>query len=160
MLKLWFNEVVIYKTDFKVIVEITFIYYYFLNVIIHSQKLKTMVKIINYKEREREDGTSFFTLELQGGLEMVQSQETGKFYATIRKTSIATTFDEATCKAVIGTEMPGAIIKQEVEPYTYVAKETGEQITLSHRWVYVQEPIKANVEAFSKNGVAELEPAF
>ena len=122
-----------------------------------------MVKITDYKVWQREDGTSFCTLELQGGLEMVQSQETGKFYATIRKTSIATTFDEATCKAVVGTEMPGTIVKQEVEPYSYVVKETGEEITLSHRWVYVQdvqEPIKPNVEAFSKNGVAELEPVF
>jgi hypothetical protein len=122
-----------------------------------------MVKITDYNEREREDGTSFFTLELQGGLEMVQSKETGKFYATIRKTSIATTFDEETCKAVIGTEMSGTITKMEVEPYTYVVKETGEEITLTHRWVYVQdaqEPVKANVEAFSKNGIAELEPVF
>ena len=41
-----------------------------------------MVRIINYKQRDKEDGTSFFVLEIQGGIEMVQSKETGNFYAT------------------------------------------------------------------------------
>ena len=35
-----------------------------------------MVRIINYKQREREDGTTFFLLELKGGVEMVLSKET------------------------------------------------------------------------------------
>jgi len=36
-----------------------------------TQKLKTMVRIINYKERDKEDGTTFFVMELQGGIEML-----------------------------------------------------------------------------------------
>lgn len=35
-----------------------------------------MVTIVNYKERLKDDGTSFFVLELQGGIEMTQSKET------------------------------------------------------------------------------------
>jgi hypothetical protein len=45
-------------------------------------------------------------LELQGGIEMVKSKETDKFYVTARKASIST-FDELTMSALIGTELPG-----------------------------------------------------
>ncbi len=132
-----------------------------------------MVKIINYKEREKEDGTTFFTLEIQGGVELIQSKETGNFYATIRRASIPTTFDEATCKSVIGTEIEGEIVKIEVEPFKYVVKETGEEVTLTHRWIYkpVQDKVikqsdakpqslDADFDTFSKNGVNQLETAF
>lgn len=44
-----------------------------------------MVKIINYKERKREDGTSFFVLEISGGIEMLLCQKTGNYYATTKK---------------------------------------------------------------------------
>lgn len=130
-----------------------------------TQKLKTMVTIIGYKERQTEDGKTFFVLEAQGGIEMVQSQVTGKFYATAKKAFIPATFDEATCKALIGTQMQGEIIKEECEPYEYVNRETGEVLTLSHRYVYFQEvsankrPQEPAYENFSKNGKLELEHA-
>src|SRR5690606_10263807 len=127
-----------------------------------------MVRIINYKQREKEDGTPFFILELQGGIEMVRSQETSQFYATAKKAFITSTFDEQTCVALIGTEMPGSIAKQEVEPYTYVVKETGEELILNHRYVYVPEngqsfkddepadQLMADTTVFSRNGVSQL----
>ncbi len=123
-----------------------------------------MVTIINFKERNKEDGTSFFVLELQGGIELVQSQKTKQFYATAKKAYISSTFDELTCKALIGTQMPGSIEKEECEPYEYTVQETGEIITLSHRYQYVQEakvkpaPEKftPDVNVFSKNGKAEV----
>lgn len=125
-----------------------------------------MVRIINYTQRQAEDGREFFALEISGGIEMVKSKETGHFYATSKKTSIPSTFDEETCKALIGTEMPGEVVRQEVDPYSYVVRETGEELTLSHRWVYVpeenttsskEEELEANVSVFSQNGqYAEL----
>lgn len=128
-----------------------------------------MVRIINYKQRDKEDGTSFFVLELQGGIEMVKSKETGNFYATAKKAFIPSTFDEQTCTALIGSEMDGKIIKETCEPFTYTIKETGEEVTLQHRWVYTtdevvktkREPVMqeqnviANSEVFSKNGILE-----
>ena len=33
-----------------------------------------MVRIIDYKKRQAEDGREFFVLELSGGIEMVKSQ--------------------------------------------------------------------------------------
>lgn len=131
-----------------------------------------MVTIINFKERQTEDGKSFFVLETQGGIEMVKSQQTGKFYATARKAFIPSTFDETTCKALIGTQMKGEIIREECEPYEYTIQETGEVLTFTHTFVYVQElqeskapqkqvyeTLKPSVETFSKNGKHELEHA-
>lgn len=131
-----------------------------------------MVRIINFKKRDNDDGTSFFLLELQGGIEMVQSKETGQFYATAKKAFITSTFDEETCKSLIGKEIPGRIVRQEVDPYTYTVKETGQEIILTHRWVYslesssseqsqkplnTMEELVPDVSAFSQNGVHQLE---
>lgn len=133
----------------------------------NSKLFKPMVRIINYQKRQAEDGREFFVLEITGGVEMVRSKETGQFYATSKKSSIPSTFDEETCKALIGTEMTGQVVRLEVEPYPYIVKETGEELLLSHRWVYVpdeEQPVasipnkvQANVDIFSKNG--QLEPA-
>lgn len=98
-----------------------------------------MVRIINYKERETEDGRAFLVLELQGGIEMVRSQNTQKFYATARKTTIPATFDEETCKALIGQEMPGRIEKVDCDPYEFTIKDTGEVIELDYRYEYAPE---------------------
>lgn len=94
-----------------------------------------MVRIINYKERQAEDRV-FYVLEVQGGIQMVLSKTTKQFYATAKKAYIATTFDEETCKALIGTEMSGCIMKQPCEPFEYTVRETGEIITLTERYVY------------------------
>lgn len=125
-----------------------------------------MVTIINFKERIKEDGTSFFVLELQGGIEFAQSQKTGQFYATAKKAYISSTFDKSICKALVGTQMQGSIEKVECEPFEYTVQETGEVIILSHRYQYVQEEtsktdsmvgdLNPNVDAFSMNGKAEM----
>lgn len=128
-----------------------------------------MVRIINYKKRQAEDGREFFVLEINGGIEMVKSATTQQFYATSKKAYISSTFDEQTCKALIGTEMSGNVVKQECEPYEYVIKATGEVITLNHRYVYELEVattsqqdkeiqnLLANENSFSKNGQAKEE---
>ena len=125
-----------------------------------------MVTIVNYQQRQKEDGETFFVLEVQGGIEMVKSKETGNFYATAKKAFIPSTFTEQVCAALVGTKMEGKIVKQVCEPYTYVVKETGEEIIMEHRWVFTtdedeqQSPnqrstIKANADIFSKNGILE-----
>ena len=96
-----------------------------------------MVTVANYLQRENADGNPFFMLELTGDLEIVTSQVTGKPYATVRKTNIASTFDEKICKMMLGKQLPGQIVKVEVdEAYTYTIKETGEEISLKHRYEY------------------------
>ena len=98
-----------------------------------------MVTVVEYAERQRKDGTLFYALILQGGLSLVQSKNTGNFYATVKKCSIPSTFDEETAKAMVGEQVPGSVQKKSCESYEWTNKETGEVIELSHRWVYVPE---------------------
>lgn len=95
-----------------------------------------MVTVIDYHLRENKAGKEFITLELQGDLEMVQSMETGRFYATARRCSITSTFKEETAKALVGTKMPGKIVRQTCDKYDYVVPETGEVIALQHSYQY------------------------
>ena len=101
-----------------------------------------MIKVINFKQYENEQGEKFNSLVLQGGIEFVQSQTTGSFYATARTTSMTSTFDEATCKALIGQELEGNIQKITCDAYDYTIKETGEVVSLTHRYEFVPEGVK------------------
>ena len=98
-----------------------------------------MVRIVDYVKRQNSEGEEFFLLVLQGGLQVVKSQESGRCYATVKRANLPTTFDENTCKSLIGEEIPGSIVKVETESYEYTNPETGEIMTLSHRWEYVKE---------------------
>lgn len=114
-----------------------------------------MVRIINYKKRNTEDGKEFFVLEISGGIEMVKSQSSNQFYATAKKAYISSTFDEDTCKALIGTEIQGNVIKEECEPYEYVNKDSGEILILSHRYVYQEEIDLVDVDKSIKKLMSE-----
>lgn len=81
----------------------------------------------------------FVLLEISGGLEMVQSQGTGKFYATMRKCRVPSTFSVEVAKMLIGTTIPGTIVRVEVEAYEYVVPSTGEVIKLAHSYAYQPE---------------------
>jgi hypothetical protein len=102
----------------------------------YSKKLKKMVTVTNYAERQRKDGTTFITLEVTGGIELVQSSTTKNFYATVRKCFIPCTFSEAIAKSTIGTQIAGNIVRVEVAPYDYVNKRTGEILKLQHSYAY------------------------
>ena len=115
-----------------------------------------MVRIVNYQKRTTEEGKVFFTLELQGGIEIVKSQETGKSYMTARKASMSCTFDELTCQSLIGTELPGSVRKVECEEYEYTIKDTGEVISLSHRFEYVEQEAPVQTTEKSKTTIEEF----
>jgi len=112
-----------------------------------------MVTISDYAEREGRDGKKFYVLIVQGGLEMVLSEETGRYYTTAKQASVTSTFDEKTCQDLVGTKLPGKIMKIACDPYEYTIKESGEVITLNHRWTY--NPNEASLEEV----VYEKEPA-
>lgn len=97
-----------------------------------------MVKIIGYKQRTSNDGKTFNALELMGGVEIITSAS-GSMYATARKTTVATTFEEEVCKGLIGTELPGNIEKVNCAPYEYTVEKTGEVLILHHRYSFVPE---------------------
>ena len=115
------------------------------------------VHIIDYKERLNAEGEPFFALILEGDVEMVQSQETGRYYATARRASVTSTFTEETCKRLIGKNLPGQIEKVDCDPYEYTLPESGEIITLNHRYEYVSPDGSMEDEVFERNGSSREE---
>lgn len=104
-----------------------------------------MVRITDYKNVKKEGGKEFNMLIVQGGIEALVSKKTGRIYFTIRKANVITTFDEETCKLLIGTELQGTVEKTVCEPYEYTIPETGEVMTLKHNWQYI-DPDVINAE--------------
>lgn len=96
-----------------------------------------MVKVIDYNTIKTLAGKEFNLLVVQGGVESLVSAKTGRIYLTMRKANVSTTFDEASCKSLIGTELKGSVERVDCEPYEYTVKETGEIITLKYNWQYV-----------------------
>src|SRR4051812_31473157 len=113
-----------------------------------------MVRITGYSLRENKEGKSFIVLELQSELVLVQSAETGRFYATAKKCTMTSTFDEDTAKLLVGKELPGRIEKIACEDYDFTVEETGEVITLSHRWEYLPEGAPTPLRVVSSNMAA------
>jgi len=110
-----------------------------------------MVRIIEFKTVTPEEGKAFNMLVVQGGVEPLVSNKTGKIYLTMRKANVYTTFDVNTCKLLLGSELPGKVEKVECEPYEYTVKETGEILTLKHNWQYIDEDLmNAHSQIISK----------
>ncbi len=120
------------------------------------KKIKTMVTVTNYTSRQRKDGTTFQVLELTGVVELVQSQETGKFYATARRTTIPCTFDETIAKGLVGTQMNGDVVRVQVDAYDFVNPKTGEVIKLQHSYSYQPE---GSTELIGSRRIEALEMA-
>lgn len=115
-----------------------------------------MVTVTGFMERKRKDGSSFIVLEITGGVELVQSSNTGNFYATVRKCSIPSTFDENVAKGLIGSQIPGDIVRVSVDPYNYVNKRTGQIMQLQHSYAYRPE---GSLELIGQTQINELEMA-
>ena len=116
-----------------------------------------MVRIIDYKTRMSAEGEPFIALIVQDGITLVKSKETGLYYATAKKASIPSTFDEATCQNLIGQELDGSIEMMECEPYEFVNESSGEVIVLNHRWVFLKPGDKVEDVVNQQQPVAETE---
>jgi hypothetical protein len=115
-----------------------------------------MVQVTNFQEVETKEGKTFISLELTGGLELIQSQTTGKFYATVRKCRVPSTFDSNIAKLMVGTQLDGDIVRVETDPYEYVNKRTGEVLILQHSYAY--KPI-GSMELVGHSHVQEIQMA-
>lgn len=112
-----------------------------------------MVTVTNFLERQRKDGSSFIVLEITGGLELIQSSSSGNFYATVRKCTIPSTFSSDIAKTMIGKEIPGEIVRINVDPYQYVNKRTGEIMQLQHSYAYRPQ---GSMEVIGQTEVSDL----
>lgn len=82
---------------------------------------------------------SFVLLEISGGLEFIQSAGTGRFYATTRKCRIPSTFNSEVAKMMIGSTVPGKVVRVECPTYEYIVPNSGEVVKLSHSYAYQPE---------------------
>ena len=115
-----------------------------------------MVTISSYAVRTRKDKTTFISLELTGSVEVVQSTNTGKFYATVRKTSIPSTFSEEIAKGIVGTQLKGEVVRITTDPYNFVDKRTGDVIQLQHSYAFSPE---GSTELIGSSRVESLQMA-
>ena len=98
-----------------------------------------MVTVKAYHLRKNAEEQNYVSLELVGQVEFVQSQNTGRFYATTRRCFIYSTFDEETAKMAVGSNFPGSIIRTPCDPYEYTIPESGKEVILAHRYTYLPE---------------------
>jgi len=112
-----------------------------------------MVTVTGYKIRQNKSGESFIALELMGSLEIVQSQNTGNMYATVRRCSIPSTFDESIAIMMVGSKIEGEVVRVPCDPYDYTVKRTGETISLGYTYAY--QP--AGSREVIGHGVVEIE---
>lgn len=108
--------------------------------IMFNLKNKKMVTIKNYiKRTSKKTGKDFYVLELAGGLDPVKSAE-GKLYFTSRTCTVPSSFDEQTCKSMLGLQIPGSIRKVECPEYEYTIPSTNQTVTLNYKWEFVENP--------------------
>lgn len=97
------------------------------------------VTVTGYQKKKNSEGGSFYVLQIEGGVNISKSETTGNYFASTMKTNIVASMDETSCKALIGSQLPGTIIKKEVMPYSYTVPSTGEEIMLNYKYEYVAE---------------------
>ncbi len=101
----------------------------------HLNHIK-MVTVTNALERVKKDGTTFPVLEISGGVELVLSQASQRYYATVRRCTIPFTGTMDVAKMLIGQKIDGEIVKVIVAPYEFINQRTGEVIQLQHSYAY------------------------
>lgn len=112
------------------------------------------VLIVDVKERTSHDGSPFMAFIVQNELELVKSKS-GNIYATAHKASIPCTLDCDTAKMMVGKELPGTLEKVACEPFEHVT-ENGEMVQLDHRWQYVPETNRAEIQEKEELAVFEV----
>lgn len=95
-----------------------------------------MVTVKSYVSRTGDDDEQYILLELEGDMDLVKSNKTNRYYATVRSCKIFSTFDEQTAQRMVGKQIPGEIVRKQCEPYDFTVPETGEVIKLAHSWDY------------------------
>lgn len=111
------------------------------------------VTVKEIKKVENSKGEEFYGLIVQSGAMTVKSKATGRVYFTAKTAFVATTFDEETAASMIGMEFDGTIKKVTTDPYEYTIEETGEVITMTHRWEYVDPALELEEQVVEETAV-------
>ncbi len=98
-----------------------------------------MVTIISYKVEQSASGEEYIRLFIQSDDLNVVTTETGSQYVNAPKTTIVSTISEEIAKTQVGKKLPGTIERVSSEPWTFTDRQTGEQKTVHHRYIYNSE---------------------
>jgi hypothetical protein len=115
-----------------------------------------MVTITNCIERQKSDGSNFTVLEISSGIEVIQSSTSGKFYISSKRTTLPCTFSFQFAQSLIGTQMPGNVVRIQVPAYDYINPRTNETMKLQHAFSYQPE---GSMELIGETRITELEMA-
>ena len=96
-----------------------------------------MVQVLGVVERTSAAGNTFRVVLVGGDVQVVFSEEGNPRFDAV-KTGIPSNLPIEALQALIGSKLPGKIVKQECEPYTFIGND-GTEITLDYRWQYVAE---------------------
>ena len=113
------------------------------------------VIIVDVKSRKSHDGSQFMALIVQNELELVTSKS-GNIYVAAHRASIPCTLDFNTAKMMVGKELPGTLEKVACESYEHISGD-GELVHLDHRWQYVPEANRTEIQ--EKEEVSAFEVA-
>ncbi len=100
------------------------------------------------------NGKDFTTLHLLSELQFEVSRH-GAVYGVRRKARLNTNLTEQEVADLIGTTIPGEIVREATTPYKYKLSN-GEELELSHRWRY-QPEVNENEEELVQETELELQ---
>ena len=95
-----------------------------------------MVTIINYKVERSKSGEEYIRLQIQSDDLNVVTTESGSQYVNAPQATIISTISEEVAKTQLGRKLPGTIERIRTDPWTFTDRQTGEQKTLHHRYIY------------------------
>ena len=96
-----------------------------------------MVQVLGVVERTSSKGNTFRVVIVGNDVQVVFSEEGNPRFDAV-KTGIPSNLPIEALQALIGSKLPGVIVKEECEPYTFTGSD-GEDVTLDYRWQYVAE---------------------
>jgi hypothetical protein len=69
--------------------------------------LSILVTVVGYSLKKSQKGEDYYIWIYQGGIEMIKSKVSEKYYAMQKKCSITSTFNEEFAKAIVGEKLSG-----------------------------------------------------
>jgi hypothetical protein len=96
-----------------------------------------MLKVIDAKTRvNSKTKEEYNTVVLQGNVEIQKSQATGKFYLRSKTISLPTTLNQNEIKQLIGSSIPGEIVKVDCPEYLVPVPNSTRKLKINHSFEY------------------------
>jgi hypothetical protein len=96
-----------------------------------------MLKVIDAKTRVNSKTKEEYNIVvLQGNVEIQKSQSTGKFYLRSKTISIPTTLNQNEAKQLIGSSIPGKIVKVDCPEYLVPVPNSTRKLKITHTYEY------------------------